>query len=100
MYCILKNDKTKPLHAKIEVIRSPDIGQKMQHAKFIAEDVIRDLAFFEIEKPRSYLSLSLLKSKLDSGTNIGSLGFPLAKPSVINNNLNFSIVERFQGAHI
>jgi hypothetical protein len=93
-------DKAKPLHQTIEVIRTPDIGKPMCVAKLIAEDIDRDLALIEIEKPTNTTSVKLNKGLVDRGTNCGALGFPLATIGVVNNQIAFNLVERFQGAYI
>jgi V8-like Glu-specific endopeptidase len=96
----LDGDKKKPLHARIEVIRSPDIGGPMRVARVIAEDINRDLALIEIINPTNSSAVTLYKSKIDGGTNCGSLGFPLASVLEINKQIAFNLVERFQGAYI
>jgi len=93
-------DKSKTLHKQIEVIRSPDIGGQMLKAKLIAEDFDRDLALIEIISPVNLSTVALYNHKIDSGTSCGSLGFPLASINIVNNQVSFSLVERFQGAFI
>jgi S1-C subfamily serine protease len=93
-------DKSKTLHKQIEVIRSPDIGGPMLKAKLIAEDIERDLALIEIISPANLSAVALYNHKIDSGTSCGSLGFPLASINIVNNQISFSLVERFQGAFI
>ena len=94
----VEGDKSKPLHKKIEVIRSPDIGTPMSGAKLIAEDIDRDLALIEIINPRNLSTVTLYKSIIERGTACGALGFPLASVAVVNNQIAFNLVERFQGA--
>lgn len=96
----VEGDRSKPVHKKIEVIRAPDIGTPMLEARLIAEDIDRDLAFIEILNPVNTASLVLYNSKIDIGTACGALGFPLASVAVINNQIGFNLVERFQGAYI
>jgi len=93
-------DKSKTLHKQIEVIRAPDIGGPMLKAKLIAEDTDRDLALIEIISPANLSTVALYNHKIDSGTSCGSLGFPLASIKVVNNQISFNLVERFQGAFI
>ena len=40
----IENDAKKPAHKNFDVIRSPDIGQQMEHAVLIAEDPKNDIA--------------------------------------------------------
>jgi hypothetical protein len=96
----VEGNKTKPLHQKIEVIRAPDIGKAMLQARLIAEDVDRDLALIEIINPLNSTSLTLYSSKIDVGTNCGALGFPLSSVALMNNQIAFNLVERFQGAYL
>lgn len=93
-------DKLKPLHKKIEVIRTPDIGTQMLQAKLIAEDIERDLALIEINNPGNSTTVVLYSSKIDIGTACGALGFPLASVATVNNQIAFNLVERFQGGFI
>jgi S1-C subfamily serine protease len=96
----VEGDKSKPLHKYIEVIRTPDIGNKMLTAKLIAEDIDRDLALIEINNPTDISILHLHKNKLSIGLNCGALGFPLASIAPVQNQVSFNLVERFQGAYI
>lgn len=96
----LEGDNKKPLHVRIEVIRSPDIGGQMSIAKVIAEDLNRDMALIEIINPSDQSTVTLYQSKIDSGTNCGSLGFPLASVLEVNKQMAFNLIERFQGAYI
>jgi S1-C subfamily serine protease len=93
-------DKSKPLHQKIEIIRSPDIGQQMLSTTLIAEDINRDLALIKINNPINTSILTLHNTKVDTGTSCGALGFPLASVASVNNQISFNLVERFQGAYI
>lgn len=96
----VEGDKSKPLHKKIEVIRTPDIGTHMLQAKLIAEDIERDLALIEINNPGNSTTVVLYSSKIDIGTACGALGFPLATVATVNNQMGFNLVERFQGGFI
>lgn len=96
----IEGDMTKPLHQKIEVIRAPEIGSPMLQAKLIAEDINRDLALIETINPSNSSILTLYKSKIERGTTCGALGFPLAAVGIVNNQIAFNLVERFQGAYI
>ncbi|HEX6849134.1 MAG TPA: serine protease [Chitinophagaceae bacterium] len=96
----VEGDKSKTLHKQIEVIRSPDIGGPMLRARLIAEDIDRDLALIEIISHSDISTVALYDHKIDIGTSCGSLGFPLASINVVNNQISFSLVERFQGAFI
>ena len=96
----VEGDKSKPLHKKIEVIRTPDIGTPMAEAKLIAEDIDRDLALIEIINPVNLSIVTLYTSIIERGTTCGILGFPLASVAVVNNQIAFNLVERFQGAYI
>src|SRR5688572_23861470 len=97
-FCHVSNDVTKPTHERIEVIRSSDIGQRMETAQLLAEDSDRDLAFLQIPAPRSSESVILRTEAVLKGTPCGSLGFPLASVSVVQGARRFDLVERFQSA--
>ncbi len=94
------NDWSKPVHSKIEVIRSPEIGSPMNESRLIAEDAGRDIALIEILKPRHHEVVTFHKTILARGTSCGSLGFPLANIATLNNRPAFNLVERFQGAYL
>jgi S1-C subfamily serine protease len=53
-----------PRVTRFEVIRSPDIGQKMESASLIAEDPIHDIALLKITSPRSTKFLTLEPGKV------------------------------------
>ncbi|HET6204766.1 MAG TPA: serine protease [Planctomycetota bacterium] len=91
---------SRPVHQKFEVIRAPDVGQRMEVATFVAKDPVKDLALLRIDKPRSSSCLGLLKTAVLRGTACGSLGFPLAQVAPASQGLNFNLVERFQGAYV
>ncbi len=96
----IEGDKTKPVHARIEVIRSPDIGKQMNVARLLAEDLDRDIALLEIINPLDSTCVTFHRLPIESGTNCGSLGFPLANVTERNHQMAFNLVERFQGAYI
>src|SRR5712692_8977719 len=96
----VENDSTKPVHTLLEVIRSLDIGQKMENAELIAADTARDVALLRIHNPRSKTFVTLKAAPIPSGTGCGSLGFPLAQVAFGPTGKMFNLVERFQGANI
>ncbi len=96
----VEGDRSKPVHKKLEVIRTPEIGRPMLQASLIAENKDRDLALIRIHKPGNLTVLSLYPSKIETGTAIGALGFPLAGVINLNSRIAFNLVERFQGAFI
>lgn len=96
----IKNDPSKPIHTKFEVIRAPDIGQAMETAKLIAEEPTIDIALLRIDNPRSDVCVSLEAERVPRGTSCGSYGFPLARIVVTKTEKGFRLVERFQGANI
>src|ERR1035437_826489 len=90
----------KPLHAKFELIRLPDIGQQMEMATLHAVDDAVDLALLRMSAPRSTACLELLDHVVPRGTSVGSLGFPLAQVLFAPQGMGFNVVERFQSASI
>lgn len=95
------NDKSKPRHDIVELIRVPDIGSKMMKAAVIDEDLGRDLALLKLENDDNGMPLSLLTDEVTRGTSCGFLGFPLAKVHFKQDgNRHFDLHERFQGAYI
>jgi S1-C subfamily serine protease len=94
------NDANNPIHNEVEVIRSPDIGKNCTTASLLKEDPARDLAILKVNCATSNRCASFLETILPSGTNLGSLGFPLATVNVVNNALAYGLNERFQGAYI
>lgn len=97
----MENNPTKPIHQFFEVIRAPSVGQKMERAIFVAEDVVRDLAILKIENANDDTVLSLENKITPVGTNCGFLGFPLANVQFMQNGQRqFNLFERFQGAYI
>jgi len=100
-HCIhQETNPTKSIHSKFELIRAPDVGQKMEIATLVAADPAKDLALLRIDGPRSRSSLKLLKAPVAPGTPCGSLGFPLAQVAFTPQGIAFNLVERFQGANV
>lgn len=96
----INNDINKPVHTLFEVIRTPNIGQKMEKALLIAEDTESDIALLKIDNPKFNNSVILEPKKVEVGTPCGSLGFPLSQVIFTPQGKSFSLVERFQGANI
>lgn len=96
----VENNPSKPVHTSFEVIRMPDIGQKMETAQLIAEESTRDIALLRINNPRSNTCVSLEAKRVPIGTSCGSSGFPLAQVVFTKTGRMFNLVERFQGASI
>ena len=96
----VESDINKPSHTKFELIRAPDIGQKMEKAQLIAEDTDRDVALLKIDNTRSNTYVTLKPNLAPNGTNCGSVGFPLAFVEFGQSSYTFRLVERFQGAYI
>src|SRR5574340_273424 len=99
-FCHIENDPTKPTHTTFEVIRSPDIGQKMETASLIAQDTSRDVALLRINTPRSDACIRFTEHQISTGEAVGSLGFPLAQIVFLPQGRAFNLVERFQSASI
>ena len=94
--CHVDNDPTKARHQIFEAIRSPDVGQPMESATFVAEDTQRDVALLKLSgAPRSNACVTLEVSQIPSGTPCGSLGFPLASVSFSPTGRAFNLQERF-----
>jgi hypothetical protein len=98
--CHLDGDVTKARHQAFEAIRSPDIGQNMEIATFVAEDTQRDIALLRLAAPRSNVCVMLEPNRVPTGTPCGSLGFPLASLSFSQAGRAFNLRERFQSASI
>jgi hypothetical protein len=98
--CHLDSDLTKARHQVFEAIRSPDIGQTMEIATFVAEDTQRDIALLRLTGPRSNACVTLEPNRVPTGTPCGSLGFPLASLSFSQAGRAFNLRERFQSASI
>jgi len=96
----VENDTSKPAHTKFQVIRAPDIGQKLETAQLIAEETAKDIALLRIDNPRSNICISLEANRVPIGTSCGSYGFPLARVVITKTGKSFKLVERFQGASI
>jgi|SRR3989344_2421848 len=94
-------DRTKPVHQSFEFIRTPDIGQQMEKAVFVAEDPVQDIALLKIENPKDKQTVTMEKEIVPRGTSCGFLGFPLANVIFMQNGQRqFNLFERFQGAYI
>lgn len=94
------NNRSKPIHTSFEAIRAPDIGQKMETAKLIAEESNIDIALLRIDSPHSNIYVSLEAKRVPIGTSCGSYGFPFAQVGITKTGKKFNLVERFQGANI
>lgn len=94
------SDRSKPIHNTLEVIRSPDLGNHMAKATFIAEHQHYDMALIEVEEVKNKSVLQLNSKLLNTGSNCGALGFPLADVRVLNTDMGVYFTERFQGAYI
>lgn len=90
------NNVNNPIHRGFGLIRAPDIGQQLETAQLIAEDIIRDVSLLEITNPRSNQCVILAQNTLTLGTSCGSLGFPLSSVDA----RGFHLILRFQGATI
>lgn len=91
----------KRIHTNYEVIRSPDIGQTMETATLIAEDPNHDIALLKINNSRSKQFLTLEPNRVPTGTNCGSLGFPLGTQTQTGpSQIQINLLERFQGSFI
>ncbi len=93
-------DVANPTLQLFEVIRAPDIGQRLETAVLIAEDIARDMALLRIDDPRSEDSVTLATERVELGNSAGSLGFPLATVRYTGVDKVFHLVERFQGMSI
>lgn len=96
----VENDFGRPAHEHFEVIRSPDIGSTLETTTLVAEDPVSDIALLKISNPRSLEFLSLEHERMPTGTNCGSLGFPLSEVVTTPEGTQFNLVERFQGSFI
>ncbi len=96
----INGDIGEPLHETFEVIRTPDIGEDMQFAHIIAEDIDRDLALLRVESPHDYRYLRLVDGIVPMGSTCGFQGFPLSSVEFNDKGLNLTLIERFQGAYI
>ena len=91
----------KPVHQFFEFIRTPNIGEQMEKAIFVAEDIIHDIALLKIENPKNNTCIIFEKEIVARGTSCGFLGFPLANVQVFQDGKRqFGLFERFQGAYI
>jgi len=93
-------DVRKPIHTTIQAVRSPDIGRRMEQARFLAEDIVRDIALLRILNPRSNSHVVLESKKVQIGTICGSLGFPFSTVEFIETRKKFNLIERFIGGYV
>jgi len=98
--CHVNNEPANARHQLFEAIRSPDIGQSMETATFVAEDTQRDVALLRVVAPRSNACVTLETNRIPTGTPCGSLGFPLASVVFSQTGRMFNVVERFQSASV
>lgn len=98
----IENDFSKPIHKVFHVINALDIGKQLSEAKLLAEDPKRDVSILQVQKPTHTECVILNKEEVEVGTECGSLGFPLSEVKIDQEkkSLNFTLVERFQGANI
>jgi len=94
------NDFERPVHSNFEVIRSPDIGLTLETTTLVAEDPVNDIALLKIVNPRSAEYLPLEHERMPTGTNCGSLGFPLSEVVTTPEGTQFNLIERFQGSFV
>jgi len=95
-----ESNLNKPVHQSFEIIRTPDIGQKMESANFVAEDSRNDIALLKIESPKNTNCVKIEKEVILRGTSCGFLGFPLANVNISPDVKKFTLFERFQGAYV
>jgi len=89
-----------PRHSEFLAIRSLDVGKNAEVASLVAEDRDRDIACLRIENPRSIRCVALEDRLVQSGTNMGSLGFPLSTIQHKEDGDVYNLIERFQGAYV
>jgi len=100
-HCVHRETKhQKAVHTKLELIRVPDIGQRMELATLHAIDDSLDVAILRIDSPRSNQCLRLLDAPVPRGASVGSLGFPLGQVLFSPQGMGFNVVERFQSASL
>lgn len=87
-------------HGELLTIRSPDVGMNCEVAHLVAEDRERDIAIIGVAEPRVARCVTIEEDYVPSGTNIGSLGFPLSTIQHSDNGDVYNLIERFQGAYI
>jgi hypothetical protein len=113
--------KNAPVHSRIQVIRAPEVGQPMRMARLLGIDDALDLALLQIDQPgpidparpiagqnpsrpaiqHSDLAYLALHPETPSpGTPCGSLGYPLSTVGMKDNQVAFTLIERFQGSYI
>jgi trypsin-like peptidase len=98
--CHVDSDVTKTRHQLFAAIRSPDIGQSMETATFLAEDTQKDIALLQLAMPRSNACVTLETNRVPTGTPCGALGFPLPSLVFSPTGRAFNLTERFQSASI
>lgn len=86
-----------PIHSIFYVINALDAWMTSEPARFVAEDTKRDIASFQIDKPRHEEYVEMVPHILPAGTPCGSIGFPLAK---VTSTTTVEMIERFQGGYI
>jgi S1-C subfamily serine protease len=96
----IDGDPSKPYYQLFEVIRSPDIGQRMESARLIAQDQAHDIALLRIDTSRSDKFLDIEPNQVPTGTICGSLGFPLGLLVPTPQGPQINLMERFQGSYI
>jgi hypothetical protein len=72
----------------------------LEKTTLITEDLVNDIALLKISNPRSVEYLSLEHERMPTGTNCGSLGFPLNEIVTTEQGTQFDFIERFQGSFI
>jgi len=97
---VLRRRGKDTLHDELLVIRSPDVGMNCEAAKVIADDRARDLAILKVEKPRSVQCVKLFEGFVQSGTSMGSLGFPLSTVQHGDTGDVYNLIERSQGSFV
>lgn len=99
--CHRNGNRSQPLHNRVEVCRSDDLGTlPLEAAEVLAEHPYKDIALLRIPNARSNVSVSLRADMVPTGRSVGSLGFPLATVTGVAGGLQLNAFERFQGAHI
>ncbi len=96
----IENDFKKPVHERFDVISAPDVEQKAEEAKLVAEDSTRDIAILRIDDPRLEDCVVLETGIVPVGASCGSLGFPLSEMTFTKSGIMWNLRERFQGANV
>jgi S1-C subfamily serine protease len=97
---VLRRRGEDAIHDELLAIRSPDVGMNCEVAEVVADDRVRDVAILKIEKPRSARCVKLFEGYVQSGTGIGSLGFPLSTVQQRDGVDVYNLIERFQGSYV